>query len=511
MAVETELKLSIAAADAARLDEVPVVREHQVGDRKTGRLVNVYYDTPELKLLERGYGLRLREQNGRWRQTVKREGTVAAGLQCRPEWEHELAGQALELERFDDPALRAVLDDPGIRGGLGPCFTTDFRRTVRDLRFADGTVIEMAVDVGTIRAGERACPLAEVELELKNGAPYRVFETAHAIHVGVPVRILHQTKAERGYALISPPPPPAATKAGRVELAPGITADGVFQTVLWHTLDHLLRNEPVVLENPADIEGVHQMRVATRRMRSCLRVFRPLISRPVASLLNARVRWLTDALGPARDWDVLIDETLEPLGEQQAGGAALEKLRDRANRCREEAYAAVREALLSPRYTELMLTLAAWIEAQSWRGLVDGERRAQLDRPAIDLARELLEKRHTEVMERGKRFDRLTVEERHDLRIRGKRLRYLAEFFAGLWGAEQVRPFTRALSRLQDVLGALNDAAVARRLLADVTDGAGDPAGNLVLGWKAAVTAACLADFGAAWKAFSAAEPYWRD
>jgi len=510
MPLETELKLAIDAADAGRLSEVPVVREHLSGVPSTVRVLNIYFDTADLLLRDRGIGLRLRNMDGRWLQTVKRGNAPAAGLQRRQEWEHEVYGKALDFTRFEDPELRVLLDDPGVRVRLEPRFTTDFERTIRDLRFTDGMLIEMAVDIGTIRAGDRTRPIAEVELELKQGRPERIFEIAHALTDALPVRILHQSKAERGYALVRAPRPPAGSKAGELGLRADMSAEAAMQAILRHTLDHLLRNESVVLENPADIEGVHQMRVATRRLRSCLRVFRSVLSRPVTSLLNRRVKWLTDALGPARDWDVLIDETLAPMREAFSDHAGLLEIGQAAEGFRARAYDRAREALESTRYTDLVLTMAGWIEGRKWRATVEARQRKRLEGPAKRFAVKLLDGRYARVCERGDRFESLSVEERHALRIRCKRLRYAAEFFADLWGRERTRPLIRHLSGLQDILGVLNDAAVSRGLLAEITADEDHPGVALVLGWKAAMTHVLLARFGRSWKAFTGCERFWK-
>jgi len=448
--------------------------------------------------------------DGRWLQTVKRANAARSGLQRREEREHEVYGEALDFTRFEDPELRALLDDPGVRVRLEPRFTTDFDRTLRQLRFTDGTCIEMAVDLGAIRAGDREQPIAEVELELKQGRPERIFEIAHALTEALPVRILHRSKPERGYALVRPPRPPAGSKAGELGLRADMSAEDAMQAILRHTLDHLLRNEAVVLENPADIEGVHQMRVATRRLRSCLRVYRPLLSRPVTGLLNHHVKWLTDALGPARDWDVLIDETLGPMREAFPGHAGLDEVDHAARTIRARAYDRAREALASPRYTDLVLTLAGWIEGRKWRATVEARGLRRLQGPARRFAVKLLEKRDARARERGDRFASLSEEERHDLRIRCKRLRYAAEFFSDLWGRETTRPFTRSLSDLQDVLGVLNDAVVSRRLLSEITTDENHAGIHLVLGWKAAVTHVLLGRFDRAWKAFTGRERFWK-
>jgi CHAD domain-containing protein len=117
------------------------------------------------------------------------------------------------------------------------------------------------------------------------------------------------------------------------------------------------------------------------------------------------------------------------------------------------------------------------------------------------------------VRRRGRQFAALTDAELHALRIRVKRLRYAVEFLAPLFPAARVKPFRDAAVRLQDLLGHLNDAAVATALLDEAVGP--QPAGELrsgrayVLGWSAAQAAHARAGLAAAWRQLREADPFW--
>ncbi len=100
------------------------------------------------------------------------------------------------------------------------------------------------------------------------------------------------------------------------------------------------------------------------------------------------------------------------------------------------------------------------------------------------------------------------------MRIAAKKLRYASEFFAALHSKKRVAPYLAALEDLQDILGALNDAIVADRLLAEAVAATGQPVpervDGLVRGWMAAVAANELAGFKRAWREFGEAKPFWR-
>src|SRR6516165_10501408 len=112
------------------------------------RLISTYYDTPDLALKRRGLSLRVREQSGRFIQTVKTGEPGGSDLLTRGEWEDELAASAP-----DPHAAQSGKHLPdGIAGDLQPLFATDVTRTTLAIEPAPATRIEAAIDQGEIRA-----------------------------------------------------------------------------------------------------------------------------------------------------------------------------------------------------------------------------------------------------------------------------------------------------------------------------------------------------------------------
>ncbi|CAK0772213.1 triphosphatase [Gammaproteobacteria bacterium] len=252
------------------------------------------------------------------------------------------------------------------------------------------------------------------------------------------------------------------------------------------------------------------MRVATRRLRSCLELFRSLVPRTASSGVDAEIRWLTGELGPARDWDVFINETLLALARHFPDHVALKALTTAAERVRARTYQTAQAAVRSSRYTRLLLGIGAWHTRRDWRDLIGPERCQNLEHPVEWFAANLLTQGHTRVQKWGQNFAQLTPEERHHLRILCKRLRYAGEFFIDLYPDSGGRSYLRAVAGLQDVLGALNDATVTRRLLTELEIPPEDPAIHLVLGWKAAMTEQHLAHFDSAWSNFCDQPHFWK-
>jgi inorganic triphosphatase YgiF len=495
MATEIELKLTIAPTHVARLRRHPLLASLAQGKPRRQRLHSVYFDTPELDLLHHGVALRLRRVGGRWVQTVKGGGSAEGGLHQRDEWEWPVQGGELDLTLIAETSLAAIMTDE-LQARLRPLFVTEFWRTAWQLRTAQGAEIELALDQGEVQAGDRRLPISEVELELKSGEAASLFGVALAIQEQVPLRVEDLSKAQRGYLLASGATLPPRT-AQRVALAPQMPVAQAFRRIAGECLAQLQGN---VADLGQDPEYLHQARVAVRRLRSALGLFGATLPEVPADIVE-ELRWLMGCLGPARDWDVFVTQTLPPIVEELAGNPALERLQADAARLREAHRQAALEAVLSQRYTRLMLTLGLGL--------------ARLAEPPgdpaalADFAAQMLTRQHKRLRRRGKHHATLSPAERHALRIAAKKLRYAVEFFAGLYPRKRACPYLAALAALQDVLGALNDAAVAQRLLAELAAPRGQAAG-IVGGWMVCASRERLAGLDRAWRDFRRQRVFWR-
>ena len=268
-----------------------------------------------------------------------------------------------------------------------------------------------------------------------------------------------------------------------VTVDPSATPVDHVRASLDQRLRALLTHEPGT-RTGEDIEDLHQMRVAVRRMRATLKAARPLLDAAWSDDLRAELGWLGGALGPVRDLDVLLlrlhrEIASLPPDEQNAGGALLDALeRERAT-----ARAAMLEALTAPRYFGLLERLAETVSAP-----LPTPAPGDAPQPAlVDLVRAEARKLRRAVEKAG---DNPPDEVLHALRIRGKRVRYTGELVApslrGTPAGKQVKRLLSATTALQEVLGDHQDACVAeqriRGLLAglDVTPDTVFVAGRLV-------------------------------
>ncbi len=460
---EIELKLECEVSDIAQLQDHPLLRE--ASERGEAQLASVYYDTPDRALRAGGLGLRVRRIGDRHVQTLKAEGD---GLFARPEWEHPIAGAQPDLGLLADTPLADILERDAV---LEPLFTTAVTRKTFLVRQGSST-IEIALDVGRVEApaaGDRIAPICEIELELKEGEASDLFALAHAVGALVPVRLGVRTKAERGYALASGDID-RVHKAEPVPLREEATAADAFRTIAHACLRHMRLNEAILLER-RDASALHQMRVAIRRLRSAFSLFGDLVEDAMGERLQADLKRMTEPLGRARNLDVFLSTTLPAERERHPDEVGLLGLERQLEEARGKAYAEVEVLLDSEAWRSLLLDLIGWINAGPWLRDERGDRPVRRDEPARDFADRELDRRRRQVKKRGRHLDRLSPEERHRVRIAAKKLRYGAEFFATLYpgrkAARRHAAFGKALSGLQDQLGALNDIATAHDVVRD--------------------------------------------
>lgn len=510
MPTEVELKLRIHPADIPRLKRHPAIRPLLAEKPRTRRLVSIYYDTPQLTLLDQQITLRVRRMSGGWFQAIKGGGSSLAGLHQRSEWEDIIASghpDYTKITNISDPALVALFSQPELRTALKPVFTTDMQRTEWQLVYPDGSHIELALDVGNLVIDDKPRePICEIELEIKSGHPVRLFELALELQNSIPLELENISKAQRGYAYYRKPPL-RIQKAIATRLSASTSAVDAFKQIAWECLAQLQGNQDMVLHG-ADTEGVHQMRVALRRLRSLFAVFGTVINRTTSTGLIDDIKWISEVLGKARDLDVFINETLPPVIEPLHQHPGLLLLREKAQHAQGNAYAEARAAIRSQRYHHLQLALGAWLEGGQW---VLPE---MADLSVKTLAHQMLTKRHKQLKKHGQRLVHMHPEERHLTRISAKKLRYAAEFFTSLSPANGSKGFIRALAEVQGVLGVLNDIATTegliRSLIGEHPIRALDEAFHMFTGWNACNAVQTLEHMSETWQLFADQPPFWK-
>jgi triphosphatase len=465
-----EFELKFQVPPARRAEVLAALRHGQVHRH---HLQARYFDTPLRALEQAAMVLRLRKEGRRWIQTVK-----CADRGAFDRLEHDVpskAGQAPDIALHDGTPVAALLQAAFERTGesavdLHVVFATDIVRLTRAVTTAQ-TEVELALDEGRLRSGRREGPVLELEFELKAGLPSALIELAQEWSARHGLWLDPQSKAMAARRLDASEPPPAAS-AERISVSRDADADELIAAVLGSALDQVLWNAREVATGAATPEHVHQLRVGLRRLRS---VLRELCALPELSSLPATVQdqltMLFRLLGEHRDALVLV-----PQLERQLAAANAPTLKHALTGPLPDIAAAVRDV-------GFQSSVLAVVAAQ--QRLLEGKAAAGTGRRTLrEAVGKRLRKLHQQSLQAGGDFAALPEPQRHRIRKRLKRLRYLSELMRPLYPGRKVDAFVDRLKDLQDALGEYQDAAVGRRLWSELA--VEDRAAWFGAGWLAA-------------------------
>jgi triphosphatase len=301
----------------------------------------------------------------------------------------------------------------------------------------------------------------------------------------------------------------ATAKAQSSGLRDNDSLDDAAFKLLTNCRDHLIANFPAAHEG-VDPEGVHQMRIGLRRLRTAITILRRDIPGSALRALSLDAKALARTLGPVRNWDVFTTETLPAIQSNALPDVDLGLLRDAAGPFRQQWHGRLREAL--PENNRFLASLGGAIECRCW-GDANGEARSALAEPASTVADRALARLRRKARRQGRHFRQLPPEGRHELRLTLKNLRYAAEFFSPLYPGRRAEKYLDRLSRLQDALGADNDARVTGALLLEIEAGTSDPklhrAIGAVIGWQGHRQSSASKLLRRRWREFRKARPFW--
>lgn len=446
-------------------------------------LVAVYYDTPDLRLVRWGVTVRHRTGDGDGWTVKLPEGEDGPALVRR-----ELT---FEGPPEQPPESVASLVLAYARGT--PLVPVARIRTVRsgvDLLDREGAVVAEVVDddVSLLDGGRVTGQFREVEVELGQRPPAGLLDALvgrlRDAGAGPPDATPKVVRALGARAL--EPPEVAPVTLGKKPSGADVVRQAISAAV-----DRIMRHDPGVRIGD-DPEDVHQARVGTRRLRSDLRTFAPLLEEEWLAPLREELRWFAGALGAVRDADVRLERLRRQaatLPEPDIG--ALAPIFRRLAAERDQARAQLVEAMHSPRYVALLDRLIEAAHHPSCRKAAAKER-------AADVVPDLVARPWRKLR---RAVDALPKEppdtDLHRVRILAKRARYAAEAAAPLVG-KKAATFAAGVARLQEVLGDHQDAVVAEAWLREAVEGA-DAAVCLAAGELIAIQAAQAAEARREW------------
>jgi CHAD domain-containing protein len=395
---------------------------------------------------------------------------------------------------------------------LVPVAAFSGRRSLLALRLPEGPV-QAELLAGKLRAVADERPLARLLLE---GPPAAVLALARSLAADVPLLPPDTSLAEAGRALAQGTTP-RPRRRGAPDLGTAATVEAALLAALGHLLEVMLHHAPACRlgEGP---EGVHQLRVALRRLRSVLKVLRPAVRCPEVDRFDAGLKRLAERLGPARDWDVFLGGMGAAVAAALPGERRIATLLKAAEARRQTAYVALRQELEGPGFRLLVLDGLALLLQRPWHDIgcalgqataVDAKLRLPPDTPLEDFAAQLLDRRWRKLAAKGEDIAEHGAEALHELRLEAKRLRYAAELFAPLWPGKPARRFQKRLAALQEALGLANDASVARGLVASLGSKVPAWAVGAVEGYATARALPARKHALAAWEDLRLAAVFW--
>lgn len=457
------------------------------------RLQTVYLDTDELALIRWGVSLRHRRGEG-WTLKLPSEG--AGDLLARTELTFEGAPR-------QPPAEVTELVRAYVRGAtLRPQVRLRTLRRRLDLHDAgDAAVARLFDDEVSVLEGRRvAARFRELEVETTEATPdgllERVAERLRSEGAGEPDPT---PKVVRALGLRAEEPPEVALAA----LGAKPTAGDVVRRAIAVSVARLIRHD-VVVRLDTDPEGVHQARVATRRLRSDLRTFEPLVEPEWARDLRDELGWLADAFGRVRDGDVMLMRMRKRAASlPDAGARGATAVLTALERERDGAFEELLQALRDDRYVILLDRL---VEAAREPVLA-----ADARLPAKKVLPQLVRRPWRALEKAAKAIGDAPVDdELHAVRIKTKRCRYAAEAVAPVLD-KRARVFASAAADLQDVLGDFNDAVVAEGWLREWAGRARSRAAIFAAGELAGLERAAAettrARWRKAWKRLASSRP----
>jgi CHAD domain-containing protein len=484
------LEFEIDAADTPRLLRLAAFTARRQGRAKSASVQMIWHDTPAGELAR--HGLAVAEQRGAWRLERLVPNGVADWLPAAP---------APVLAESSHPALLGE----AVPSGLMP--VAGFTGRQRQFALADATgAARLTILEGALRGLTAEKPACRLTLagDARGMAAFAA-ELAADIRLAVPRAGLAASAAALAQGRDI-----GARHLGGPSVLPGMNVDDALIQVTAHLADVILHWAPLTRPDHGP-EPVHQMRVAVRRLRSALSVFRRAADVPACTGLSAALKTLAARLGRARDWDVFLAGTGAAVRHAFPGDVRIAALLTGALRKRQSAYADLIAFMGGRDWQDFALDLALLPTRRPWLTDQPPECAAQLNAPIEGYAAKALDRRLKHVRAPGPDLTGLAPEALHDVRKQAKRLRYASEIFCLLFPGKATRRFLGRMEDVQEALGKVNDAAVAAALMAELGSSGADRAfaSGVVQGFVAGSSKSCMAEVACVWKKFVHAEPFW--
>ncbi len=440
------IRLSLDPADISALLQNPLLATPP----KRRRAHQTDFDTPEKSLV--GLGLAVEET-----RVLRKTILTVTQISGEPHvWSAPTTPGTFDFATLiDTPEIAEQLTQ--LADALLPIYKieTSQRLWMVQIRSAQ---IEVILEEGQISTGDGASQrthrFCEIELRLHQGQSAALYGVARLLSRLLRLHPISDSLRQRARAF-SAGEVARPIKARRVKVDAKDSVISVFKQLAWICLNQLQANEGGVFA-PNNVEFIHQARVSLRRLRTALKLFGSELPPEFADKWGLAWRDVGEQLGNARNWDVFCTEILPDIEADLGNVPDVSGLKEFAQVQRDKAHAQTQAWMRGRRYS---LTMIAFCEAL----LALPDRKAER---ISDFADKALKKRHKRFYRGAKVAHTLTGEERHEVRIDLKKLRYTIDFFESLYPQKQLQPFLAGLAETQELLGHMNDLVTCETLLA---------------------------------------------
>ncbi|OAI39125.1 hypothetical protein AYO38_08135 [bacterium SCGC AG-212-C10] len=426
------------------------------------QLVDRYYDTPDWRLNHAGFTCRVRQKGDSAELTMKGQATSVDGMRSRREMNESVPMGEDDIFAIASGPVGAAVKAVRGRQPMQQLFTVRTARQLFHLSDDGGRIAEIAVDDTTVES-ETGAPgsLARIEVEVDPDGVTRAQRFVDLFVATARLGPASKSKFETALTAAGLTISPKSPDLGATGVNASMTAADAGFAIMRKQFGIFLANEASTRLGE-DIEGLHDMRVAARRLRAAMSAFGAYLP-PITQRYREQLGWVAAALGEVRDLDVQLEDMVawrSGFDAQQA--AALDTVEQLFRDRRTAARRRMLFALDSRRYEGFVMRFSRFLERGPLRTFLPGRQ------PLVQVAPQLLERRYKKLRKLGDAIEKTSPpEEYHILRIAGKKLRYALEFMGPVYGADSIA-FSQRVTALQDVLGRHQDAEVVIEALQEL-------------------------------------------
>lgn len=496
----------------------------------------IHYDTPDLALRRNNLALTLFRKGEQWLQCCSTRDSHEQTLKWMemPVAANQLDLMALKTSKKLFPShILSRLQSNSV-DILAPVFTLHCHDQQWSLELPDNVKMIIREERGYLKFGATRQLFHELVFERQSGSLARWFQTVLSVayHLApnekTELGLACTTPVARGFAWLEPSLiMPSMQACGQREsrevadkavyaylpfdLQNKMTTRQAFSHICSQLLQRIHACRGVILygSKQTKLDGIQWLYQTTTQLHTLTLLCHELLPEEIRGEMDKELCWLLKELDVVREWQVFLNNTLEPLIEQFNAYSGLEAPLAKARDGQQLAVKRMGKLLASFRYTRLLVGMANWVESNSWECLSDPNQREGMATPVTVFAKEMLQRYHSQLRKRGHTFTNMDIPARNNLRDNIDFLTHTAHLFAELFNNKHTPVFLLSLGRLQNNSHTLVDLQASNRFFNRLVDQKEKTIGHLIRGWQGARTKRRILDSTQAWEQYTSESTFW--